>query len=458
MPEIVNQTVSPTTPTTRRRKVLHRGRLSQVSFIFGKLLRMFVYQNDWKVLPMAALIAALVSMVVKYSFFITREGTFTGAFALCCVGIWNGGFNSIQVICRERGIIKREHRSGMHISSYILSHMLYQALLCLAQTILTLYVCSMMGVQFPKAGFITPFFMLDMGITVFLITYASDMLSLFVSSLARTTTAAMTVMPFLLIFQLVFSGGIFSLPTWCKPVSNFTISKHGITCIAAQADYNNKPMMSAWNMVQNAKSKQISGVVTLGQALDFLSDDSNEIGRPLRAIKIGDSSSVGEVWEDLQKSESWKALLTKKVDVGPDFDPAAETNPVGKQNNTVITVGEALHQMKLDTLMEDLKDYSFGQKVTLGDVIDSIAGDPDIQKLRAQSVTVEFTVGQLIDIIGEARLRTMLTQDAAKGSRIPAYDRSVDNVLDCWFSLVCFILAFAVLSVLSLESIDRDRR
>ena len=48
----------------------------------------------------------------------------------------------------------------------------------------------------------------DFGISMFLITYASDMLSLWVSSLARTTTAAMTIMPFVLIFQLVFSGGM----------------------------------------------------------------------------------------------------------------------------------------------------------------------------------------------------------------------------------------------------------
>lgn len=454
MPEL-NQTVS---PSVRRRKVLHRGRLSQVSFIFGKLLRMFVYQNDWKVLPMAALIAALVSMVVKYSFFITREGTFTGAFALCCVGIWNGGFNSIQVICRERSIIKREHRSGMHISSYILSHMLYQALLCLAQTILTLYVCSMMGVQFPTAGFITPRFMIDMGITVFLITYASDMLSLWVSCLAHSTTAAMTVMPFLLIFQLVFSGGIFSLPAWCQPVSNFTISKHGITCIAAQADYNNKPMMSAWNMIQRAKSKQFSGIITLGQTLDFLSDDSNEIVHQLRAVKIGDSSTVGELWEELQQSESWEALLAKKVDVGTGFDTAAETNASEKQTDTVITVREALHRMKLDTLMERMKDYSFGEKVTMGDVIDSVAGDPDIQKLREQSVTVELTIGQLIDIVGEERVKTMITQDAAKSSQIAAYDHSADNIVDCWLNLVCFIFGFAILAVLTLEPIDRDRR
>ena len=115
-------------------RIRYRGRGAQVGIYLGKLLRMFIYQNDWKVLPMAALIAGLVGMVIRKKMFINMEGTLMGAFALVCVCIWNGCFNSIQVICRERDVIKREHRSGMHISSYIFSHMLYQALLCLAQT------------------------------------------------------------------------------------------------------------------------------------------------------------------------------------------------------------------------------------------------------------------------------------------------------------------------------------
>ena len=49
-------------------------------------------------------------------------------------------------------MIKREHRSGMHISSYIVSHMVYQAFLCLAQTAVTLYVTQLTGVKYPEAG------------------------------------------------------------------------------------------------------------------------------------------------------------------------------------------------------------------------------------------------------------------------------------------------------------------
>ena len=140
------------TESARRFHARHRGRGAQVWIYLGKLLRMFVYQSDWKVLPMAALIAGLVGMVIRKKMFLNMEGTLMGAFAMVCVCIWNGCFNSIQVICRERDVIKREHRSGMHISSYILAHMIYQFLLCVLQTGVTLYVTKLTGVQYPSEG------------------------------------------------------------------------------------------------------------------------------------------------------------------------------------------------------------------------------------------------------------------------------------------------------------------
>lgn len=230
----------------RRSLLHHRGRLQQIPIYLGKQFRSFLYMNDWKMLPMAAVIAALVAMVVRKYLFITQEGTLMGAFALTCVAIWNGCFNSIQVICRERPIIKREHRSGMHISSYLISNMVYQALLCLAQTVVTMAVCVGSNVRFPAQGFMTPFMVVDIGITMFLVAFASDMLSLLVSSIAHTTTAAMTVMPFVLIFQLVFSGSIFTLPAWATKFSDWTISHYGLTAITAQADYNHRPMNTGW--------------------------------------------------------------------------------------------------------------------------------------------------------------------------------------------------------------------
>lgn len=63
-----NQTLQRPAPIQRR----HRDRVLQMPIYLGKLMRSFIYQNDWKVLPMCVLIAALLSMVIRRSFFITR--------------------------------------------------------------------------------------------------------------------------------------------------------------------------------------------------------------------------------------------------------------------------------------------------------------------------------------------------------------------------------------------------
>ena len=48
--------------------VRYSGRIAQIGFLFRKFLRMFVYQNDWKMLPMAAVIAALAGFVLSENF------------------------------------------------------------------------------------------------------------------------------------------------------------------------------------------------------------------------------------------------------------------------------------------------------------------------------------------------------------------------------------------------------
>ncbi|MBP3278681.1 MAG: ABC transporter permease, partial [Butyrivibrio sp.] len=225
----------------------------------GKLFRMFLFQNDWKVLPMAAVIAGLVSFTVGKNLFKTMEGTLMGTFALSCICIWNGFFNSIQVICRERAIVKREHRAGLHMTSYVAAHMIYQAFLCILQVIITIGVCLLMKVQFPEGSLITPWPIVDFGLSLFLITYCADMLALLISAFAKTTTTAMTIMPFLLIVQLLFSGAFFSLPVEAMPLTNLTATKWGLTALCAQGDYNSKPMVSVWNNALKMKDVEVEG-------------------------------------------------------------------------------------------------------------------------------------------------------------------------------------------------------
>ena len=248
-------------------KIRHKGYFAQVRIYLGKFIRMFVYQNDWKVLPIGAAIAALVTVVVGANMFVTQEGTFNGAFALTCVCIWNGFFNSIQVVCRERSIVKREHRAGLSISAYLTAHMIYQLLLCIAQTAVTMLICFIAGIQFPAQGIITPFGMLDIALTFLLTTYAADMFALMISCIVRNTTAAMTAMPFLLIFQLIFSGALFDLQGFAKRITALSISRWGMESVCAIGRYNEQPMVTLWNTMYQIRDIDYMGTQPVLEAM-----------------------------------------------------------------------------------------------------------------------------------------------------------------------------------------------
>ena len=59
----------------RARRIRHPGRIRQVGIYLGKQFRFFINENDWKVLPMAAVIAGLVAMVIRKRFFVNMEGS-----------------------------------------------------------------------------------------------------------------------------------------------------------------------------------------------------------------------------------------------------------------------------------------------------------------------------------------------------------------------------------------------
>ena len=406
-------------------EIRHRGRVSQIWIYLGKFLRMFIYQNDWKVLPMAALVAGLVAMVVQNSFFLTMEGTLMGSFTLACVAIWNGCFNSIQVICRERDVIKREHRSGMHISSYIVAHVIYQAGLCLLQTIITMYVFRVAGVKFPDKALFTQWSIADIGITVFFITFAADALSLWVSSLARNTTVAMTIMPFILIFQLVFSGTMIDLPEWSKPLQKMTISQYGVQALNAQGDYNGLPLVSLWWTIMGMRDSEVSASVSFGQVIDYLSDEANPGAKELRGTQISQRMTVQELADLLREAEidsEIEALLNNK------------------------------------TLLAILGDMQLNISFTLGEVVDTLVDNPAMQDEREQKITIRATIGEIMDAIGQDKVYQAIQDTAAVTRRNQDYEYSRTNVASCWTVLILITLASTALATVTLEFIDKDKR
>ena len=214
------------------------GFVQQTKVCFGRCVRGFVNDKGWKTFVSAALITLLVGMVMGRDTFVKYYDTKNGAFALVSACIWIGIFNSIRTVCRERDIVRREHRTGLNLRSYVVAHWLYEACLCVVEAlVVTVVMRAMSGDHFIEEGvFLPP--VVEVFVTFFLVTLSADSLGLLVSSVVSSENTAMTVMPFVLIVQLVMSGAIFALDGALKLVSGVTISRWGLDAICASARSN----------------------------------------------------------------------------------------------------------------------------------------------------------------------------------------------------------------------------
>lgn len=219
--------------------------MGQIKIYFKKWMRLFWTTNGWKVFVFAGIIAGVIAAVVDENMCqetVVMNGktisfifqTQQGAFAIVSACIWIGIFNSIQEICKERDIIKREHRSGMKISSYIFARALYEMVICAIQALIILIVSlAAFGGNLPESGAVLGVAAIDLYVEYFLILTCSDFLGIAISSIVKTTTTAMTVMPFVLIVQLVMSGVLFQLKGAVGGIANLTISKWGLRMVGA---------------------------------------------------------------------------------------------------------------------------------------------------------------------------------------------------------------------------------
>lgn len=210
----------------------------QIRVYFGKCWRIFKNENGWKVFISSAIITFLISCVTGSDMFREYRATRNGAFALVCACIWIGIFNSIQSVCKERDIIKREHRSGMSVFAYVNAHALFELIQCLLEAVIvTLITLVFNSDNIPGSGVMLPV-AIELTVTFFVIIFSSDMLGLMISCIVKTPQTAMTVMPFVLILQLIMSGMIFELKGFTEKVSYLMISKWGLNAICITANAN----------------------------------------------------------------------------------------------------------------------------------------------------------------------------------------------------------------------------
>ena len=183
------------------------------------------------------LIAVLLHIVADENIFKIYESTKSMLFALSCSGIWIGLFDSIQEICKERVIVKREYMANLKLPGYIMSKFTLQAILGMIQSlILTLVFLKLVGVD--KKGIFFAHFQLEIFITIWLTVMASVTMGFVISALMKTGDKAMTLAPFVLIVQLLFSGILFTLEGAGELISYCTVSRWSVEALGSISKLN----------------------------------------------------------------------------------------------------------------------------------------------------------------------------------------------------------------------------
>ncbi len=182
-------------------------------------------------------ISLLLGVVAGEDVFSTYEKTKSILFSFCCAGIWIGLFNSIQEICKERDIVKREYMSNVRLGAYIASKFLVQGLLALVQALIMEGVFVWL-VGEPERGLWNDNPYWETLLFIWLTIMAAMSLGLVVSAFMKSGDRAMAVAPFLLIVQLLFSGILFELDGMAEKISLVTISKWSVESFGSIANLN----------------------------------------------------------------------------------------------------------------------------------------------------------------------------------------------------------------------------
>ena len=191
--------------------------------------------------------AAITVWIAGENMFVNMESTKSASFIIVCAAIWGGLFNSIQVVVKERDIVKREYVSGaLRIGCFTASRAFLQFILCAFQS--AILCISFYGVEYfyendlPTEGLIFSEAMIEYYITVLLIMYAADTMGLMISCFVKSEQLASQLSPYILIVQLLFSGVLFPMEGASSTVSALMLSRWGMEALGSISDLNGLPL------------------------------------------------------------------------------------------------------------------------------------------------------------------------------------------------------------------------
>lgn len=224
------------------KKVNSHSSLRQFIILSKRYLKLTLLdkQRCMFLLIQSPLIAVLLGIVSKKNSFDTFENTNQIIFTLACAAVWIGVLNSIQEICKERTIFKRERAVNLEILPYMASKLVILGIICIIQAVLLVQIFNLV-IPYPKGFSLIGSLQIEIMVSVFLTLFASTAMGLCVSTLVSNNDRAMGIAPILLIPQIMFSGFIFKLSGFADKLSYIIVSKWSLRALGVSFKINELP-------------------------------------------------------------------------------------------------------------------------------------------------------------------------------------------------------------------------
>ncbi len=183
----------------------------------------------------APIIALLLTFFIKANILVNHLGKDTDAegpmFILVAVAVWFGIINAAREIVKEAPIYQRERAVNLGLFPYVFSKVVILGALCAIQSVMLLGIVGFKS-GYPDKGIILPPFW-EMYITLFLTAFSGLMLGLLISALAPNADRAMSLIPLLLVPQIIFSGDIFPLSGATQVISYIVSARWGLVALGS---------------------------------------------------------------------------------------------------------------------------------------------------------------------------------------------------------------------------------
>jgi ABC-type multidrug transport system ATPase subunit len=167
-------------------------------------------------------------------------------FVFTCAAIWVGLGSSLQEIVKEAAIYTRERLVNLGIFAYLTSKLSVLKALSFAQSLLIALIIFI-GFKSPQPE-LCPW-LLGLPITIYLTLVTSVSLGLMVSAIVSNITQANSILPLLLLPQIIFSGVLFNMEGIGKYISWLMLSRWSVGALGALVNVNQmipEPTISAF--------------------------------------------------------------------------------------------------------------------------------------------------------------------------------------------------------------------